>query len=154
MLEEVEEEEEQAEPTLSERRANARRVADLLLELDDADVVLSERVLAANDVLAAAATRAAELGAPLSDESLLACFIVQEQAAEGKYGLILPATQDSVLDLRQTQTYQHIVNISSGNRYAQLLGQSCISQCNARRHWQVLGRLCHGHRPCTAATDL
>ena len=40
----------------------------------DSSVVLAERVLETDSCLAAAAAHPAELGTPLSDEGLLACF--------------------------------------------------------------------------------
>ena len=56
------------------RTLRDRELGEALLELPDSSVVLAERVLETDSRLAAAAAHAAELGTPLSDEGLLACF--------------------------------------------------------------------------------
>jgi len=70
--------------------------------------VLAERVLEADSRLAAAAAHAAELGTPLSDEGLLACFVAQAmsgdaQATAGDYVCTLPAAQDSALTMGERE---------------------------------------------------
>ena len=56
------------------RTLRDRELGEALLELPDSSVVLAERVLETDSCLAAAAAHPAELGTPLSDEGLLACF--------------------------------------------------------------------------------
>ena len=75
----------------------------------DSSVVLAERVLETDSRLAAAAAHAAELGTPLSDEGLLACFVAQAMSdgaaahATDEYVCTLPAAQDSALTMGERE---------------------------------------------------
>ena len=64
------------------RTLRDRELGEVLLEVPDSGVVLAERVLATDSRLAAAATHASELGTPLSDEGLLACFVAQAMSGD------------------------------------------------------------------------
>ena len=64
------------------RTLRDRELGEALLEVPDSGVVLAERVLETDSRLAAAAAHAAELGTPLSDEGLLACFVAQAMSGE------------------------------------------------------------------------
>ena len=64
------------------RTLRDRELGEALLEVPDSGVVLAERVLEADSRLAAAAEHAAELGTPLSDEGVLACFVAQAMSGD------------------------------------------------------------------------
>ena len=66
------------------RTLRDRELGEALLEVPDSGVVLAERVLEADSRLAAAAAHAAELGSPLSDEGLLACFVAQAMSGDAQ----------------------------------------------------------------------
>ena len=92
------------------RTLRDRELGEALLELPDSSVVLAERVLETDSRLAAAAAHAAELGTPLSDEGLLACFVAQAMgdgaaahATADEYVCTLPAAQDSALTMGERE---------------------------------------------------
>ena len=66
------------------RTLRDRELGEALLEVPDSGVVLAERVLETDSRLAAAAEHAAELGSPLSDEGLLACFVAQAMSGDAQ----------------------------------------------------------------------
>ena len=72
------------------RTLRDREIGEALLEVPDSGVVLAERVLEADSHLAAAAAHAAELGSPLSDEGLLACFVAQAMSGEAAADVRMP----------------------------------------------------------------
>ena len=92
------------------RTLRDRELGEALLELPDSSVVLAERVLETDSRLTAAAAHAAELGTPLSDEGLLACFVAQAMgdgaaahATADEYVCTLPAAQDSALTMGERE---------------------------------------------------
>ena len=86
------------------RTLRDRELGEALLELPDSSVVLAERVLETDICLAAAAAHPAELGTPLSDEGLLACFF----AGDGR-----PRREDATPHMHGARCAVHHVFIKS-----------------------------------------
>ena len=76
------------------RTTSARASGEPLLIVPDTDVILAERVLRSSKNLAAAAAHAMSSGAPLTEDALLACYIVE---ADNEYARMLPALQPTVV---------------------------------------------------------
>ena len=64
-------------------KTGSLNTGEALLEVPDSRFVLAERVLETDSCLAAAAAHPAELGTPLSDEGLLACFFAGDGRRRG-----------------------------------------------------------------------
>ena len=85
------------------RTLRDRELGEALLEVPDSGVVLAERVLETDSRLAAAAAHAAELGTPLSDEGLLACFVAQAMSGDAAADVrMLRLMHDAQCALRRT----------------------------------------------------
>lgn len=87
------------------RTTRARSPAARVFAWGDGEVVFAERALARRGDLAAAAAEASTRGAPLTDESVLACYIVLEErdGRDDRFFLwrdTLPAAPASALALR------------------------------------------------------
>lgn len=73
-----------------------REAGATVLAVDDADLIHAARVLRSdNELLAAAEHAASNSAAPLSDEAVLTCFLLREQARGSDYSLTLPNAQPS-----------------------------------------------------------
>ena len=115
------------------RTMRDRASGEVLVSVEDADVVLAERVLQRHAELAKAAERAHGAARPLTDESILACHVCKERASQSSYAVTLPAVQPSGVTLAAAEAEQW------------------LPRCYARAAMMTRGYAVAAHRMCADA---